>query len=117
MVSMYVTSGADHYATTAPPGLTYVIGAARRTKCKPMRPAMILRIHSIISAVLDLAVRYEWTDRNVARTPGRRTRASGSRTHRAGSRPRGYSSLSVLRTRSSAYTFGPRSQPGPGAEK
>src|SRR5580700_4972732 len=35
--------------------------------CKPMRPATILRIHSIISAALDLAVRYEWTDRNVAK--------------------------------------------------
>ena len=34
---------------------------------KPMRPATILRIHSIISASLDLAVRYEWTDRNVAK--------------------------------------------------
>ena len=32
-----------------------------------MRPATILRIHSIISAPLDLAVRYEWTDRNVAK--------------------------------------------------
>jgi integrase len=32
-----------------------------------MRPATILRIHSIISAALDLAVRYEWTDRNVAK--------------------------------------------------
>ena len=27
----------------------------------------ILRIHSIISSALDLAVRYDWTDRNVAR--------------------------------------------------
>ena len=35
--------------------------------CKPMRPATILRIHSIISAALDLAVRYEWTDRNIAK--------------------------------------------------
>jgi hypothetical protein len=35
--------------------------------CKPMRPATILRIHAIISAALDLAVRYEWTDRNVAK--------------------------------------------------
>jgi integrase len=35
--------------------------------CKPMRPATILRIHSIISSALDLAVRYEWADRNVAR--------------------------------------------------
>ena len=32
-----------------------------------MRPATILRIHSIISAALDLAVRYEWTDRNIAK--------------------------------------------------
>ena len=35
--------------------------------CKPMSPATILRIHSIISAALDLAVRYEWTDRNAAK--------------------------------------------------
>ena len=35
--------------------------------CKPMRPATILRIHSIISAALDLAVRYEWTDHNIAK--------------------------------------------------
>ena len=35
--------------------------------CKPMRPATISRIDSIISAALDLAVRYEWTDRNVAK--------------------------------------------------
>ncbi len=35
--------------------------------CKPMSPATILRIHSIISSALDLAVRYEWTDRNVAK--------------------------------------------------
>ena len=35
--------------------------------CRPMKPATILRIHSIISAALDLAVRYEWTDRNVAK--------------------------------------------------
>jgi len=32
-----------------------------------MSPATILRIHSIISPALDLAVRYEWTDRNVAK--------------------------------------------------
>jgi integrase len=32
-----------------------------------MRPATILWIHSIISAALDLAVRYEWTDRNAAK--------------------------------------------------
>jgi integrase len=35
--------------------------------CRPMKPATILRIHSIISSALDLAVRYEWTDRNVAK--------------------------------------------------
>ena len=33
-----------------------------------MKPATILRIHSIISSALDLAVRYEWADRNVARS-------------------------------------------------
>jgi integrase len=32
-----------------------------------MKPATILRIHSIISSSLDLAVRYDWTDRNVAK--------------------------------------------------
>jgi integrase len=32
-----------------------------------MRPATILRIHSIISSALDLAARYEWAERNVAR--------------------------------------------------
>jgi integrase len=35
--------------------------------CKPMKPATILRIHSIISSALDLAVRYDWTERNVAK--------------------------------------------------
>jgi integrase len=35
--------------------------------CKPMKPATILRIHSIISSALDLAVRYDWADRNVAK--------------------------------------------------
>ena len=29
--------------------------------------ATILRIHSIISPALDLAVRYDWADRNVAK--------------------------------------------------
>ena len=42
-------------------------GRCRLHVCKPMRPATILRIHSIISAALDLAVRYEWTDRNAAK--------------------------------------------------
>jgi integrase len=32
-----------------------------------MKPATILRIHSVISSVLDLAVRYDWADRNVAK--------------------------------------------------
>jgi integrase len=35
--------------------------------CRPMKPATILRIHSIISSSLDLAVRYDWADRNVAK--------------------------------------------------
>jgi integrase len=35
--------------------------------CRPMKPATILRIHSIISSALDLAVRYEWAERNVAK--------------------------------------------------
>jgi hypothetical protein len=32
-----------------------------------MKPATILRIHSIISSALDLAVRYHWADHNVAK--------------------------------------------------
>jgi len=32
-----------------------------------MKPATILRIHSIISSALELAVRYDWADRNVAK--------------------------------------------------
>jgi integrase len=32
-----------------------------------MSPATILRIHSIISSALDLAVRYDWADPNVAK--------------------------------------------------
>ena len=32
-----------------------------------MKPATILRIHPIISSALDLAVRYDWADRNVAK--------------------------------------------------
>ncbi len=42
-----------------------------------MKPATILRIHSIISSALDLAVRYDWADRNVvknARPPHPRKR-------------------------------------------
>ena len=34
--------------------------------CKPMKPATIPRIRSIISSALDLAVRYDWAGRNVA---------------------------------------------------
>jgi integrase len=41
-------------------------GRCRLHKCKPMAPASILRIHAIISAALNLAVRYEWIDRNPA---------------------------------------------------
>jgi len=36
-----------------------------------MKPATILRIHSIISSALDLAVRYDWADRNVAKNASR----------------------------------------------
>jgi hypothetical protein len=32
-----------------------------------MTPTTILRIHSLISSALDLAVRYEWAERNVAK--------------------------------------------------
>lgn len=32
-----------------------------------MKPATTLRIHSIISSALDLAVRYDWVGRNVSR--------------------------------------------------
>jgi len=39
----------------------------KRRRIKPMKPATILRIHSIISSALDLAVRYDWVSRNVAR--------------------------------------------------
>ena len=42
-------------------------GRCRPHVCRPMRPATILRIHSIISSALDLAVRYDWADRNVAK--------------------------------------------------
>jgi hypothetical protein len=42
-------------------------GRCRPHACRPMKPATILRIHSIISSALDLAVRYDWADRNVAK--------------------------------------------------
>ena len=41
-------------------------GYVRRT-IGPVLGEVILRIHSIISSALDLAVRYDWADRNVAR--------------------------------------------------
>ena len=68
--------------------------------CKPMRPATILRIHSIISAALDLAVRYEWTDRNVAknaRPPRPRKREPDPPSPEQAARPRS----GTPRTRSS----------------
>jgi len=48
-------------------------GRCRPHRCKPMAPSSILRIHAIISAALNLAVRYEWIDRNPAQkaTPPR----------------------------------------------
>jgi len=63
---MPATRGAARCVTTAPPGRTTATPAAART-CVPMKPATILRIHSIISSALDLAVRYDWADRNVAK--------------------------------------------------
>jgi integrase len=39
----------------------------RPHECRPMKSATILRIHSIISSALDLAVRYDWADRNAAK--------------------------------------------------
>src|ERR1035441_7967592 len=53
-----------HHRTTRP----HVCDARCRPHvCKPMKPATILRIHSIISSALDLAVRYDWIERNVAK--------------------------------------------------
>jgi integrase len=46
-------------------------------RCTPLAPSSIVKVHSIISAALSLAVRYEWLDRNPAeratlpRVPGR----------------------------------------------
>jgi integrase len=80
--------------------------------CRPMRPATILRIHSIISSALDLAVRYDWADRNVAKNaspPHPRKREPDPPTP---ARRPGCSTWSGPRTRSSACTCGPRSRPG-----
>jgi integrase len=41
-------------------------GRCRPHRCRPLAPGSIVKIHSIISAALSLAVRYEWADRNVA---------------------------------------------------
>jgi integrase len=41
-------------------------GRCRPHQCKPMAAGSVLRIHAIISAALNLAVRYEWIDRNPA---------------------------------------------------
>lgn len=59
---------------------THVTGDARRTSANrwPQGPS-IVRIHAIISAALNLAVRYGWIDRNpavMATVP--RTRGGGS---------------------------------------
>ena len=59
--------GAARCATTAPPGPHVCDSRCRPHACRPMKPATILRIHSIISSALDLAVRYDWADRNVAK--------------------------------------------------
>ena len=71
--------GAARCATIAPAARTSATTAAVRTRAGPMKPATILRIHSIISLALDLAVRYDWADRNVAKNaspPHPRTRES-----------------------------------------
>ena len=60
-------SGAARCVTTAPPARTSATARCRPHACRPMKPATILRIHSIISSALDLAVRYDWADRNVAK--------------------------------------------------
>ena len=41
--------------------------SSRPARTRRPQPATILRIHSIISSALDLAVRYDWADRNVAK--------------------------------------------------
>ena len=38
----------------------------RPHQCKPLSPASIVKVNAIISAALNLAVRYEWIDRNPA---------------------------------------------------
>ncbi len=75
-----------------------------------MRPATILRIHSIISSALDLAVRYDWADRNVAKNASPPYPRKREPKRRARTRPRGCSTWSGPRTRSSACTCGPRSR-------
>jgi integrase len=59
--------GAARCVTTAPPSPHACDSRCRPHVCRPMKPTTILRIHSIISSALDLAVRYDWADRNVAK--------------------------------------------------
>ena len=80
--------------------------------CRPMKPATILRVHSIISSALDLAVRTTGPTATSRRTPARRTRASANRIRPARTRPHVCSTWSGPRTMSSACTYGPRSRPG-----
>ena len=85
--------------------------------CRPMKPATILRIHSIISSALDLAVRYDWTDRNVAKNaspPHPRKREPDPPTPELAAR---LLNLVWTEDEDSACTCGPHSRPGPGAAR
>ena len=78
-----------------------------------MKPATILRIHSIISSALDLAVRYDWADRNVAKNaspPHPRKREPDPPSPDQAAR---LLNLVWPRTRSSACTCGLRSRQAP----
>jgi integrase len=82
-----------------------------------MKPATILRVHSIISSALDLAVRYDWADRNVAKNaspPHPRKREPDPPSPDQAAR---LLNLVWPRTRSSACTCGPRSRPGRAAAR
>jgi hypothetical protein len=74
--------------------------------CKPMRPATILRIRSIISSALDLAVVTNGPDATSPRTPARRILVSGSQSHQVRNRPPGSLTSSGPRMKSSACTLG-----------
>ena len=84
--------------------------------CKPMSPATILRIHSIISAALDLAVRYEWTDRNVAKNARPPHMQAPARPAQPGT-GRPAAQQRVGRGQRAASTCGQRSPPGPAVAK